>query len=344
MSIHTCDAAFPLIQSKVFLEKSMDISIIMPALNEAENIQSIIQRVRIIMDGISREYEILVVDDGSTDSTRELAEAAGARTIANPINMGNGAAIKAGFRWAKGKTLVLMDADGQHPPERIPEMLKTLETVDMVVGARTRDSATSLHRDLANYCYNRFASYITGVEIKDLTSGFRALRAEVGREFLYLLPNTFSYPTTLTMAVLRSGLRLKFIPVTTAPRKGKSKIRLLKDGPRFLLIIMRIAALFSPMKIFLPVSAVMFASGVGWGLLKMIFLDMPYGPTSAMLMTMALVTYLIGLVSEQVTMLLYASSARAAEVAHMEIEHEAQLRAERVCGVRKGETSTRRPD
>ncbi|TVM35251.1 glycosyltransferase family 2 protein [Oceanidesulfovibrio marinus] len=309
----------------------MDISIVMPAHNEAESITAVLERIQRTMDAIGRSYEIVLVDDGSTDETAALAEQSGARVVSNPMNMGNGAAVKAGLRNAQGEIIVLLDADGQHPPERIPDLLAALERADMVVGARSKDSDTKWHRDLANTVYNRFASYITGVDIKDLTSGFRALRAEVGREFIYLLPNTFSYPTTLTMAVLRSGLRLIYVPIQGAKRRGKSKIKLMKDGPRFLLIIMRIATLFSPMKIFFPVSLGMFAAGLGWGLFKILFLNARYGPTSAMLMTVAVLTFLVGLVSEQVTTLLYASSARAAEAAQAEIEKEVREKAAEGC-------------
>jgi hypothetical protein len=173
----------------------------------------------------------------------------------------------------------------------------------MVVGARTRESETSLHRDLANKVYNWFASYICNRKIEDLTSGFRAIKADAARAFLYLLPNTYSYPTTLTLAIVRSGRSLKYIPVRTVRRVGRSKIRLFRDGTRFFFIILKIATLFSPMKVFLPVSALMFLTGLFYGLMRIFLMGDRYGPTSAMLMTMAVVVFMVGLVSEQVAQL-----------------------------------------
>jgi hypothetical protein len=178
----------------------------------------------------------------------------------------------------------------------------------MVVGARTRESETSLHRDLANRVYNWFASYICNRKIDDLTSGFRAIKAGAARAFLYLLPNTYSYPTTLTLAIVRSGRSLKYVPVKTSRRVGRSKIRLIRDGTRFFFIILKIATLFSPMKVFLPVSALMFLTGVGYGLIRIFYLDTRYGPTSAMLMTMAVVVFMVGLVSEQVAQMRFDRS------------------------------------
>jgi len=203
-----------------------------------------------------------------------------------------------------------MDADGQHPPEDIPRLLEKLDHYDLVVGARTAKSETSAHRDVANLVYNGLASYVSGRRVEDLTSGFRAVRGKVAREFVNLLPNTFSYPSTLTLAVVRSGYSLHYVPIEAKKRKGKSKIRLFSDGSRFLLIILKIATVFSPMKIFLPVAAAMFFSGLFWGLYKIFFLGQRYGPTSAILITMAVLTFLVGLVSEQVTQLRFDQVSR----------------------------------
>ncbi|MFP4474898.1 MAG: glycosyltransferase family 2 protein [Desulfatibacillaceae bacterium] len=296
-------ATIPIAPCSLKPAKLVDVSVIMPAHAEEQSVGPVLDRVRQAMDGLGVSWEVIVVDDGSPDRTGEIAAGRGARVLSHPYNIGNGAAVKTGIRNARGKRLVLLDADGQHPPERIPDLLAGLDAYDMVVGARTRESASGAHRNMANALYNRLATYVSGRRIEDLTSGFRALRARVAREFVNLLPNTFSYPSTLTLAVLRCGYSLAYIPVTTDARKGKSKIKLFRDGARFLLIIMKIATMFAPMRIFLPVSLAMFLTGLGWGLYKVFVLHTRYGPTSALLMTVAVLVFLIGLVSEQVAQL-----------------------------------------
>jgi glycosyltransferase involved in cell wall biosynthesis len=262
------------------------------------------------MDPLGRRFEIILVDDGSSDETAENAHKAGAVVLCHPYNIGNGAAIKTGIRYAKGCAMVMLDADGQHPPEQIPQLLQMLEKYHMVVGARTSDSDTSVHRDWANRIYNRFASYVCGRRIEDLTSGFRAIRAGVAKEFVSLLPNTFSYPSTITLATVRSGYSLAYLPIKSAKRAGnsKSKIKLFRDGSRFFLIIFKITTLFSPMKIFLPASVVTFLTGLGYGLYRIFMLDSRYGPTSQMLIVFSMLMFMIGLVSEQIAQLRFDRS------------------------------------
>jgi len=292
------------------LKKTMkpEISVIIPAYNEKEGIASVAAGIHEVMKTLGLLYEIIVVDDGSADGTAEAARAAGASVISHPYNIGNGAAVKTGIRNARGRDLVILDADGQHNPEDIPRLLEKLGTYDMAVGARSNDSETSLHRDAANKIYNLFASYICKLKIEDLTSGFRAIKADIARCFLYLLPNTFSYPTTITLAIVRAGHSLTYVPIRTTRRKGRSKIKLLRDGARFFLIIVKIATLFSPLRIFIPVSVAMFLTGFVWGLVKIFVYGGRYGPTSAMLMTMAVVVFMVGLVSEQVAQLRFDRS------------------------------------
>jgi glycosyltransferase involved in cell wall biosynthesis len=285
-----------------------EISVVIPAFNEGAVISSVIERIFDVLDQMELSREVIVINDGSDDDTEQKAKEAGASVISHPYNMGNGAAVKTGIRNAQGKIIVLLDGDGQHAPEDIPRLLEKMPLYDMVVGARTSDSAGSWHRNLANIFFNWFSSYMCGRKIEDLTSGFRAMKVEIARRFVYLLPNTFSYPTTITLAFIHSGYGLAYVPIKTYRRTGKSKIKLVKDGSFFLLTIIKIATLFSPMRVFLPVSAMMFFGGIGYGLFKIFILGERYGPTAAMLITMALVVFMVGLVSEQVAQLKFGKA------------------------------------
>ena len=240
------------------IQNDIDVSIIIPAYNEENTIQAVVSNIRAVLTTEQLHFEIIVVSDGSQDKTKDRAIGAGARVVEHPYNIGNGAAIKTGIRSANGKQLVFMDGDGQHDPKEIPCLLDKLETYDMVVGARTRRSETAFHRDFANRIYNLFASYVCNRKIIDLTSGYRAIRTSIAREFLHLLPNTFSYPTTLTLAVSRSGYTFSYHPIVVTKRQGRSKIKLVQDGLRFLVIIFKVTTLFSPLKIFIPSSLLLF--------------------------------------------------------------------------------------
>lgn len=277
------------------------LSIILPAKNESAAIGFTVSSVITMFP----QAEILVVNDGSTDNTAQVAEAAGAKVVSHSYSKGNGAAIKTGARAAKGDVLVFMDADGQHDPADIPRLLAKLdEGYDMVVGARDRASQASLGRSFANGFYNRLATYMTGHKVEDLTSGFRAVRADKFREFLYLLPNGFSYPTTSTMVFFRAGYSVAYVPIHAAKRIGKSHIRLLRDGTRFLLIIFKIGTLFSPMKIFAPVALLMFLLASGWYGWTFYTLH-KFTNMSALLYTGSVITFMMGLISEQITALMY---------------------------------------
>lgn len=231
-------------------------TVIIPAYNEASSIGRLIEELKKIIDDAD---EILVVDDGSIDDTASIARENGAMVISHPYNIGNGAAVKSGMRVARGDILITMDADDQHAPEDIPGLLEHIEIYDMVVGARRGRQGA---RGIANRLYNLLASYVTGIKVEDLTSGFRAIRADVAKRYTYLFPNGFSYPTTITMALMKSGHSVKYVPIKTRKRVGKSKIKPIKDGLRFLSIIAKIATLFSPFKIFLPVSGFFFLGGL----------------------------------------------------------------------------------
>lgn len=275
------------------------VSIIIPAMNEEGAIATVIKGVKSLLGD---RCEIIVIDDGSKDSTGKVAKEAGARVVTHPYNIGNGAAIKSGIRAATGEVIVMMDADGQHKPEDITRLLEKIDTYDMVIGARTGESETSMHRDAANTVYNRFASYLTKREIPDLTSGFRAIRADIAKRFVYLLPNTFSYPTTLTLSLLRSGHSVEFIPIVAKKRVGKSKIKLLKDGARFFLIMLKIATLFAPSRVFLPVSAGFFAVGMGYYIYTFITTHR-FTNMSGLLIGNGVIIFMMALIAEQIAQL-----------------------------------------
>lgn len=284
----------------------MPLSIILPARNEAPALPSLLAALR----EHHPDAELIVIDDGSTDATAAIAGQAGARVIRHPHPLGNGAAVKSGARAAGGDILVFLDADGQHAPADIARLLDKLdEGYDMVVGARDAGSQASVGRRIANGFYNRFASLITGHRIPDLTSGLRVVRADKFRQLLYLLPNGFSYPTTITMAFFRCGYPVGYVPIQAAKRQGNSHIKPVRDGVRFLLIIFKVATLYSPLKLFFPVSAGFF----GIGLIYYVYSYTTMGRftnMSALLFSAAIVVFLIGLVSEQVTALNYRDSER----------------------------------
>ena len=278
----------------------MEISVIIPAYNEEEAIGAV---VREVVERASEVKEVIVVDDGSSDGTAAAAEQAGATVIRSPYNRGNGAAVKAGIRRATGEVVVMMDGDGQHKAEDIARLLEPIrEGHDMVVGARNFGSQAGLHRGLANWLYNTLASYVAGNKIPDLTSGFRAIRRDVARKFLYLLPNTFSYPSTITLALFRSGYSVAYIPIEAARRVGQSKIRYLRDGSRFLLIITKIATLFAPIKVFLPLAAGFFLAGLGWYAYTFVT-SHRFTNMSALAMGFGVQLFLLGFIAEQIAQL-----------------------------------------
>lgn len=283
-----------------------ELSIIIPCYNDASSLQALLPRLRERF----ADAELLVVNDGSTDDTSETCKAAGAREVRHRYNMGNGAAVKTGARHARGEVLVFMDADGQHDPDEIPALLARLDSgYDMVVGARSARSQASFGRRLANGAYNRIASLITGQQVLDLTSGFRAVRAAHFREFLPLLPNGFSYPTTITMAFFRAGYAVGYHPIEAAQREGRSHINPLRDGVRFLLIIFKVATLYSPLKIFFPSAALVLMAGVfyyGWTF----FTQGRFTNATTVLIIAGILIFLLGLISEQITTLLYSTTRR----------------------------------
>ncbi len=280
------------------------VSVIIPAYNESQSIGPLIERIRELYP----DFEVIVINDGSTDSTGEAAKDAGAIVYSHPYNIGNGAAVKSGIRIASGDVLVFMDGDNQHAPEEIEDLVQYFPEYDMVVGARPKGGHSSFGRALANRIYNGFASYVAKFPVQDLTSGFRAIKSDIAHSLLYLLPNTYSYPTTLTLGVLRNGRSVKYIPISIQRRKsGKSKIKLLRDGVRFFMIITKICALYSPLRIFLPVSFATFLTGLGYYLYTYTLWSR-FTNMSALLFTTSIIIFMMGLISEQVTQMRFERS------------------------------------
>jgi glycosyltransferase involved in cell wall biosynthesis len=274
------------------------VTIVVPAFNEAGSIGRVVADLR----GAAAWHEVLVVDDGSTDGTGRAAQDAGARVIRHPYNKGNGAAVKSAIRSAGTEWIAIVDGDGQHSPADAALLVSLLGEYDLVVGARHPMTQASAGRRLGNAVLNRLASYLTERPIPDLTSGFRAARREYLLEFIHLLPNGFSTPTTTTLAFIKAGYNVAFAPIAARERAGTSKIRLASDGAKFLLILLKVITIFSPLRIFAPVSAVSFAVGAAYGAWNFLYhARIPNG--AVLLLLFSIVILLVGLVSEQIATL-----------------------------------------
>lgn len=273
------------------------LTIVLPAYNEAGAIAGVIGRIRAM-----GEWPVLVVDDGSTDGTARAAEKAGARVLRHPYRKGNGAAVKSGIRAAQTDYVLLMDADGQHPPEKIPELIAQAGDHQLVIAARDGDSHASVARRVANALYSFLASWVTGRKIPDLTSGFRLFHRPTVLRFLYLFPNTFSYPATSTLAMMRAGHSVSFVPTSFDRRVGISKIRPIADGGRFLLVIFRIATMFAPLRMFVPPAIALFGIGLGYALYFVVgYRSFP--PAALFLLVAGVLVFVLGLISEQIAQL-----------------------------------------
>jgi glycosyltransferase involved in cell wall biosynthesis len=285
------------------------ISVVIPAYREEKSIAGVLGSLQ----QIECIDEVIVVDDGSDDETAAAAQQAypQVRVIQHPYNIGNGAAVKTGIRAATGDIIVLMDADGQHPPRIIPDMLDEIRRYDMVVGARAVSTQANRTRRIANGVFNTYASYIVGKPVPDLTSGFRVLRASVAKSFVYLLPNGFSYPTTLTIAFFRAGYAVRYHPFSAEKRHSdtESKVRPLRDGVRFLLTLTRLAVLFVPLKIFLPVSLLLMTSGFGYVIFRLLTAQR-FSGFGGLIGTIGVFIFMLGLIAEQIALLRLVNSER----------------------------------
>jgi glycosyltransferase involved in cell wall biosynthesis len=289
------------------MDQSGKLSIVIPAYNEEQIIGKVVRQIREVMESLQMDHEVIVVDDGSQDGTTKAASDGSAAVIRHPYNIGNGAAVKRGIRHATGNVIVLMDGDGQHNPQDIPKLIEHIPEYEMVVGARARGSETRAHRDLANKLYNALASYIVGKKVQDLTSGFRAIDADIAKRIVYLFPKGYSYPSTATIAVFHSGYSVKYVPIRTTFRVGKSKIRLLRDGIRFLLILARIGALFTPLRLFIPLGGIVFLPGFSYAVYRLLE-GKPWTLPIVISITGGLLIFVLGLISEQIALLRMARS------------------------------------
>jgi len=280
------------------IDAASHTSVIIPAFNEGLSVRQLV----VDLQNVARWHEILVIDDGSSDDTGEQAAAGGARVIRHPYNKGNGAAVKTGIRQTSGTFVLIVDADGQHQPGDALRLVNQLNEFELVVGARSMATQASLSRRLGNSLLNNLASYLTNRPIPDLTSGFRAARRDCLLEFLHLVPNGFSTPTTTTLAFLKAGYSVQFVPIEAATRQGSSKIRLGSDGAKFVLILLKLITIFSPLRIFVPVSLATFTLGAAYAVWT-ILTQSHVTNSSVLLILLSVIMFLIGLVSEQIASL-----------------------------------------
>jgi glycosyltransferase involved in cell wall biosynthesis len=287
----------PIVAPSCVAEPS-SVTVIIPAFNESGSIESVVAALR----STAPWREIIVVDDGSSDATGERARAAGARVVTHPYNKGNGASVKSGIRAASGEYILIMDGDGQHAATDALRLIGFLGEYDLVVGARSPNGQASTARRIGNNTLNWLATYLTGRVIPDLTSGMRAARSSCLREFLHLLPNGFSTPTTTTLACVKAGYSVRFEPIQTTTRVGQSKIRLVSDGANFFLILLKVITIFSPLRIFVPISAAAFSLGAAYAVWTAVT-QQHITNSSVLLIVLAVVIFLVGLVSEQISTL-----------------------------------------
>jgi glycosyltransferase involved in cell wall biosynthesis len=282
------------------------VSIVIPALNEAAAIGDVVSRLR----AEAPWHEILVVDDGSRDENGARASQAGAEVVRHPYTKGNGAAVKTGIRRARGEFVLIVDGDGQHAPSDARRLVQRLGEYDLIIGARSSQTQATLGRRIGNQMLNQLAGYLTGRPIADLTSGFRGARREHLQEFLHLLPNGFSTPTTTTLAFIKAGYNVGFEPVEARARLGLSKIKFARDGARFFLILLKVITIFSPLRVFVPISAASLLLGIGYGLMNFaLYGRIPNG--AVILILFAVIVFLVGLISEQIASLRFDGPPRS---------------------------------
>lgn len=281
------------------MENKIGVSIIIPAYNEEKGIKHTLQKLK--GGNKTKNWEIIVVDDGSSDSTAKIASEMDVKVIRHPYNKGYGASLKTGVRNAKNDILVFMDADDQHNPEDMGELLEHIGEYDMVVGARSKTSYTSFFRRPGKTLLNIIANYLMNMKIPDLNSGFRVVKKEIIEKFVHILPNSFSFSTTITLATIKGGFNIKYIPITTYKRKGKSIVNPIRDGIKTVLLIIRIIVLFNPLKIFFPVSFFLFLLGIGYLIFALIFLGFHIPSGAILLIISSIIIFFFGILADQIS-------------------------------------------
>jgi len=291
--------------------KSPTLSVVLPIYQEADIIHDILINLLDVLTKSNVTFEVIAVEDGSTDGTADILQALKSQyagvlfVVQHPYNKGNGAAIKTGIKMARGDIIACMDADGQHNPQDLLRMLPFMHEYDLVVGARTNKYKGSWFRNFANQFYNRLASWLTQFKIEDLTSGFRLFRASVVKRYVHLFPARFSYPTTSTLAFIKGGHNVKYVDIEVNVRQGSSsKIRIFRDGWRFLLLIFKIIVLFEPLKLFLPAAMALFCLGIFSTVYSSCVLGRLYIPNSGVfLFVVSIVVLLLAFIAEQIAAL-----------------------------------------
>ncbi len=272
------------------------LTIIIPVYNEEQSIKEVISSVKIACP----HDEIIVVDDGSTDGTPGLLKTMGIRCIRHPYNKGYGAALKTGVRNASHNVVVFMDGDKQHQPNDVHRLAEFVDQYDMVVGARAKGSQVSAFRSSGKKILGLLANYLSGMKIPDLNSGFRAIKKDILMKYMHILPNTFSFTTTITLALIKDGYNVKYVPIKTEKRIGKSKLRPFRNGFEFILLIMRTTVLFDPLKVFLPISLISAGLGTLDALYYVIF-HTSISKSSLLLIFSGLLIFCFGLLADQVS-------------------------------------------
>lgn len=281
---------------------SAELTLLLPVHNEQDAIVGVLERIERMAGSLSVPVDVIVVEDGSTDRTLDVLRAVdGIEVFRHHESRGYGAALKTGIRHAKTDSIVILDGDGTYPPEDVPALVQAFDagSADMVVGARTGpEVAIPLLRRPAKWAINRLASLVAGEPIPDVNSGMRLIRRDIALELFDLLPNGFSFTTTITLGMIQNGYLVEFVPISYHKRTGTSKIRPIADTLGFVQLILRVALYFQPLKIFLPLSGLLLIAAAAWAWISSTWLGGIADASTAVLIMSALQVAVVGLLAE----------------------------------------------